>query len=77
MSGDLTMAVGKFLVITGVIAVFIGVILMYAPWLINWFGRLPGDIRIEDDNKRIYVPLVSMLVVSIFLTLIVNLLFRR
>ena len=77
LSGDLTMAVGKFLVITGAVALVIGVILIYAPWLINWFGRLPGDIRIEDENKRVYVPLVSMLIVSIVLTLIVNLFFRR
>jgi hypothetical protein len=71
------MAVGKFLVITGAVVLVIGVILMYAPWLINWFGRLPGDIRIEDDNKHIYVPLVSMFIVSIVLSLIANIFFRR
>lgn len=43
---------------------------------LQWFGHLPGDIRIERDSVRIYVPLVSMLLVSAALTLIVNLLRR-
>jgi hypothetical protein len=31
---------------------------------LSWFGRLPGDVRIERDSVRIYVPIVSMLLVS-------------
>jgi hypothetical protein len=37
---------------------------------LSWFGRLPGDIRIERDNFRVYVPFVSMIIVSIVLTAI-------
>jgi hypothetical protein len=41
-----------------------------------WFGRLPGDIRIEGEHTRVYVPLVSMLLVSLLLTLVMSLLRR-
>jgi hypothetical protein len=43
---------------------------------LGWFGRLPGDIRIERETVRIYVPLVSMLVVSAALTLLLHLIRR-
>jgi hypothetical protein len=36
-----------------------------------WFGRLPGDIRIEREGVRIYVPIVSMLVASVALSVVV------
>ena len=42
----------------------------------SWFGRLPGDIRIERETARVYIPIVSMLVVSVVLTVLVNLLSR-
>lgn len=38
-------------------------------WL-SWFGRLPGDIRIERDNVRFYFPIVTMIVISVALSLI-------
>jgi hypothetical protein len=42
----------------------------------SWFGRLPGDIRIERETVHVYIPIVSMLVVSIVLTVLLNLLSR-
>jgi hypothetical protein len=42
----------------------------------NWFWHLPGDIRIERETVRIYIPLVSMLVISIVLTVLLNLISR-
>lgn len=71
------MALGKLLILIGIILVVFGIIINYAPWLINWFGKLPGDIRIEDENKLLFIPITSMLVVSIILSIIVNLFFRR
>lgn len=35
---------------------------------LGWFGRLPGDLRFERDGVRVYVPIVSMLVVSLVLS---------
>lgn len=43
---------------------------------LTWFGRLPGDIRIERDTVRVYIPIVSMLVVSAVLSLLLYLLRR-
>jgi Protein of unknown function (DUF2905) len=41
-----------------------------------WFGRLPGDIRIERETVRVYIPIVSMLVVSAVLSLVLYLIRR-
>ena len=71
------MAFGKLLATMGVALVALGLIISYAPWLISWFGKLPGDIRLEDENKWVFIPITSMFVVSIILTIIVNLFFRK
>jgi hypothetical protein len=71
------MTTGKWLIIAGIFLLVLGLIVNYAPWLINWFGKLPGDIRVEDENKMLFIPVTSMIVVSIILTIIVNLFFRR
>ena len=45
--------------------------------LCGWFGRLPGDIRIGDEYRSFFFPITSMIVVSLVLTLLLNLFFRR
>ncbi len=67
---------GRWIIISGLILVVIGMVLQYAPWLFSWFGRLPGDIRIETENSRVYIPITSMVLLSLLLTVLVNL-FRR
>ncbi|MGZ5601356.1 MAG: DUF2905 domain-containing protein [Methylobacter sp.] len=69
------MTLGKLLAAIGVVLVVIGLAVSYAPWLVNWFGKLPGDIRIENEQRFIFIPITSMLIVSVILTLIVNLFF--
>lgn len=59
--------------IIGAAVFLIGAILHFAPWLLNWFGRLPGDIRIENESSRIYIPLTSMIIISIVLSILINL----
>lgn len=59
---------GTWLVIGGVLLVLIG--LLANSGALSWFGRLPGDIRIERDNVRFYFPLASMVVVSVVLSAI-------
>ena len=59
---------------TGLMLVLAGVVLVAAGLLVwsgalSWFGRLPGDIRYESGNTRVYVPLTSMLLVSLVLSL--------
>jgi membrane protein implicated in regulation of membrane protease activity len=59
---------GTWLIITGILLLIIGVLANSG--LLSWFGRLPGDIRIERDNVRFYFPIVTMIVISIVLSLI-------
>ena len=66
----------RWLIIAGVVLLAIGVILQYAPWMLNWFGRLPGDILIETGRSKVFIPITSMIVVSLIITLIINL-FKR
>lgn len=55
----------------------LGLVLKYAPWLVNWFGKLPGDIYIENANSRVFIPITSMILISLLLTLIANFWFRK
>jgi len=67
--------IGRFLIVIGIIIAVIGLALWggFAP---KWFGRLPGDIRIERGNFGFYFPVVTCIIISIVLTLIFSL-FRR
>ena len=68
--------VGRLLIIGGVILAVVGVVIVLAP-NIPFLGRLPGDIRIDNGNVQVFVPLGTMLVISLILTLILNLANRR
>ena len=65
---------GPLLVAGGVVMILVG-LLVWSGGL-AWFGRLPGDIRIERESVRIYVPIVSMLLVSAVVSLVLYLLRR-
>ncbi len=41
------------------------------------FGRLPGDIAIEGERGGVYIPIVTMIIVSIVLTVLLNIFLRR
>lgn len=71
------MHLGKLLLILGLVIAAIGAILTWAPWLLSWFGRLPGDVRIEKEGSGFYFPVVSMIILSIVLTILLNLFFRK
>ena len=60
-------SVGLLIVVAGIVIVLIGGLV--AAGLFGWFGRLPGDLRYEGDNVRVYAPIVSMVVISIVLSL--------
>ena len=64
---------GKWLMIAGVLLLLVGAALQFAPWLVNWFGKLPGDLKIGSGNTRVFIPITSMILLSIILTIIVNL----
>jgi hypothetical protein len=65
---------GPALVLVGVAIVVIGLLIWWGGFA--WFGRLPGDIRIERETMRVYIPFMSMVVISIVVSLLLNLLRR-
>ena len=66
---------GRFLVVIGILLVVVGGLAMVGIRLP--FGRLPGDIAITGDRGGLFIPLGTMLVISIVLTLLANLFLRR
>ena len=66
----------KILMIAGLALLALGALL----WLggkLPWFGRLPGDIRIEREHFKFYFPLATCLIISVLLTLLFRLLGKR
>jgi hypothetical protein len=67
--------VGRALLVIGIVLVGVGLVLVLAP-KIPFLGRLPGDIRIERDGLTVFIPLGSMIVLSILISVVVSLLGR-
>lgn len=65
---------GLLLAAAGVVVVVLG--LLVASGALAWFGRLPGDFRWSSGNTRVYVPITTMVLVSLVLTLLSYLLRR-
>ncbi|MGN6355079.1 MAG: DUF2905 domain-containing protein [Parafilimonas sp.] len=63
---------GKWIIVAGIIIVIIGVLVYFFYDKLNWLGKLPGDIRIERENFRFYFPVVTMIIISIVLTILIN-----
>ena len=62
-------ALGRMLIVLGIIIVAVGLILVFAP-KIPHIGRLPGDIYVKKDSFTFYFPLTTCIIVSLILTLI-------
>jgi len=67
---------GKVLMAMGIVLLVVGAVLSFGEKFFN-FGRLPGDIYVQKENVKFYFPIVTSLVVSVVLTIVLNLLFRR
>jgi hypothetical protein len=68
--------IGRFLMIGGAILFVMGGLVFLASRFGIPFGHLPGDIRIEGKNTTFYFPLASSILISILLTVILNIIFR-
>jgi hypothetical protein len=67
---------GRLLVLLGGVSVLVGVLLLLGA-RVPWLGQLPGDVVVRRGPVTFYFPLVTSLVVSIVLTLLLNLFWHR
>ena len=65
---------GLLLVVLGLGLALLGLLVWTGA--LSWFGRLPGDLRIEGERTRVLLPITSMIVVSVVVTVAVNLVVR-
>ena len=63
----------KILIVIGIMLVVVGVIWLVFPNAFSWLGNLPGDIKHTSGNTRVYFPVVTMIIVSVVATIILNL----
>lgn len=68
--------VGKIIIILGAILIALGVLLPYIV-KVDFFGKLPGDIKVEKENFSFYFPVATCVALSILLTFLGNLFFRK
>ena len=71
----MTPELGRILLVIGLVLVVVGGLAALGVRLP--FGRLPGDIAIEGERGGLYIPIVTMIVISVVLTVLLNLLIRR
>ncbi len=67
---------GKTLILLGAVLMVLGVVFVLAP-KIPFLGKLPGDIHLKGKNWSFSFPVVTSIVISIVLTLLLNLFWRR
>ncbi|MCS7198979.1 MAG: DUF2905 domain-containing protein [Caldimicrobium sp.] len=67
---------GRFLIILGLVFLIIGLLINFLP-KIPYLGKLPGDIHIRRENFTFYFPLATSLLLSLLITIILNLILRR
>jgi hypothetical protein len=66
-----TNPLGVILIVAGLGLLVVGLLVYFfggAPF--SWMGRLPGDIRVGNENYRFYFPIMTSIILSIILTLI-------
>ena len=66
----------KIFITAGIILVFIGLIIHFGGDKLSWFGNLYGDIKVVKSNFTFYSPITSMIILSVLLTILVNVVLR-
>jgi uncharacterized protein HemY len=65
--------ISKLLISIGLLFIIMGVLTWLFGGLFSWFGKLPGDIRIQGEHYFIYAPITSMILISIILNVLIYL----
>jgi hypothetical protein len=63
---------GKWIILAGLLIVIVGVIIYFFHDKLHFIGRLPGDIRIEREGFRFYMPGTTMVIASIFISIVIK-----
>jgi len=67
--------VGKLLVLAGIFLILVGVLFIF--WeSIPYLGGLPGDFVVQKGSFRVFIPVVTCIIISAILTIVVNVLLR-
>lgn len=61
---------GRILIAVGIIVLILGLLIQFTNFNLNWFGDLPGDIKIEKPGFSLYIPITSMLIISAIISII-------
>ena len=67
-------SLGALIILAGLALVVVGALIWTGA--LSWFGRVPGDIRIDRPGMRVYVPITSMIILSVVLTIVLSLIRR-
>jgi Protein of unknown function (DUF2905). len=67
---------GKWIILSGLCVVIIGVVIYFFHDKLNWIGHLPGDMRVEKENFRFYFPVTTMILLSLVLSLLIYIIKR-
>jgi len=67
---------GKYVIGFGAIIIIVGLLVYFFHDKLHWLGRLPGDIRIEKENFKFYFPIATMILISLLITLVINIVKR-
>ncbi len=59
---------GKYIIVLGAVLVVAGIVVYFFHDKLRWIGRLPGDIRIENENSGFYFPITTMLLLSLLVS---------
>ena len=62
----------KLFIYLGVSFIILGIIFYYFGDYMKWFGNLPGDVKIEKNNFKIFIPFTSMILLSILFSIVIN-----
>ena len=63
---------GKYIIYFGIIVLVVGGLVYFFHDKLNWLGKLPGDIRVEKENFKFYFPITTMILLSLLVTVIIN-----
>ena len=66
----------RLLIIIGLVIAFSGLVILIAIRFFPWLGNLPGDVRLESENFKLYIPLATMLLVSFLASILLNIVIR-